>query len=60
MDYKIIETTRSEALESKVRELLAQGWELQGGVSIAIWSTPTNLYDRYDTNYAYCQAMIKP
>ena len=33
MEYKIVESPDADKLTKQVNDLLAQGWELQGGVS---------------------------
>lgn len=38
--YQVVEAQHREQLEEKVMELLAEGWELQGGVSGA-WGQMT-------------------
>ena len=62
MEYKVVKTEARklgnaiDSLESKIRVLLACGWKLQGGISIAV-------EPEYDHNanatYHVAQAMIK-
>jgi hypothetical protein len=50
-DYKVIETTSKESLETQVNYLLSQGWVLQGGVYITQTLTATIR--------VYSQALLK-
>jgi hypothetical protein len=50
-DYDVVVGDKADALESRVKERLRQGWELQGGVSIT--------GDTNTREYRYVQAMIK-
>jgi hypothetical protein len=59
MNYKVVETIESPQLEKAVIELLAQGWELQGGVSVSLAVRPNSDYECGDLDARYCQAMIK-
>jgi hypothetical protein len=47
--YKILEENSSYLLSKKVEELVAGGWDIQGGVAFQ----KGNLHDWY------CQAMVK-
>ena len=49
MEYKIVSSSGSCALERKVNHYLSLGWEIKGGVSIS----------RTDYKFTILQAMIK-
>ena len=51
MKYVLVEEFRKSKFESEVAALLAEGWKLQGGVSIALNPQTNNTY--------YAQALIK-
>lgn len=58
MEYKIIETTDSTDLNRQVTEHLQQGWQLHGGVAIAVYVTEDR--DGYTCVRAvYVQALVK-
>lgn len=50
MKYKLVVREGTRSMEEAVNEMLKEGWELQGGVSVS----RLNNY-----NEMYCQAMIK-
>jgi hypothetical protein len=50
MQYIILQDTRSESLAWEVTAKLAEGWTLQGGVSVAVAPGGYNLF---------AQAMVK-
>lgn len=56
MEYKVVYGDKAQALETKVNELLASGWKLQGGVT-----TSLNNNDDKGGNVSviFAQAMIK-
>ncbi len=49
MKYKIVKGHSSEDLETKIYLMLAEGWKLQGGVSVYLTYGGTKLF----------QAMVK-
>jgi hypothetical protein len=53
MSYKVIETNSIEDLEEKVRDLLVNGWKLEGGVSVCAYISNVGL----DCNFYYYQAL---
>jgi hypothetical protein len=53
MEYQVVEGYTTTTLEKNVNKLLADGWELWGGVSVAHRST----YE--DNEYSYAQAMVR-
>lgn len=50
MEYKILETACKDALAKEVNALIADGWAVQGGVSISV--------NYYGGRY-YAQAMVR-
>lgn len=38
MQYKVVERSKAEALAIDVTALLAEGWKLEGGVSVCAWA----------------------
>ena len=53
MEYKIVNANCTEYLEEKVNELIKDGWQLQGGVSISLSESDDYMY------FDCAQAMIK-
>lgn len=51
MEYKILTNTDKKALAKIVSEYLKKGWELQGGVALAVNSK---------NDIAFAQALINP
>lgn len=49
MKYQVVSSANLETLESRINQLISEGWELQGGVSVSIW--------KYAVRYA--QAVYK-
>ena len=56
MEYKVAYGDTAQALETKVNELLTQGWKLQGGVTASL-----NNNDDQGGNVSviFAQALIK-
>ncbi|UZR93326.1 DUF1737 domain-containing protein [Chondrinema litorale] len=52
VDYKIISSSNPKYVEKEVKRLLAEGWELQGGISIGE-------VNRGGTMDSFCQAVVK-
>lgn len=52
IDYKIISSSNPRFVEKEVKRLLAQGWELQGGVSMGD-------VNRGGTMDGFSQAIVK-
>lgn len=46
MEYCVIENGNRLVFEKLVKDALADGWELQGGVSISHQSSTTRLYSQ--------------
>lgn len=65
MDYKIIETSSVAMLESSVREMIKDGWQPIGGLSVtqelcdATKHVGNNACTLYDAGFTYAQAMVK-
>lgn len=38
MEYQVVEANSAKALQQAVQEFLDQGWELQGGLSVATYA----------------------
>lgn len=57
MDYIIHSANNKADLCAAVRESIAEGWELQGGVSLAVYFDNEPGY--YVPHEIYCQAMIR-
>ena len=51
MKYTIVNEWRQEVFESKVQDLLEEGWKLQGGVSVAVNGQSNEMY--------FVQALVK-
>jgi hypothetical protein len=51
IDYRVVVAKSAEELAGKVKKLLARGWELQGGDSVAVSSNPYVC--------EYCQSLIR-
>jgi hypothetical protein len=47
VDYRVLKSLTSDKLETQVNDLIAKGWQPQGGVSLS------------STGDWYCQAMVK-
>ena len=57
-EYMIVDLEDYEEFIKMVNDLLQNGWELVGGVSIAmVGFSPVGV--RVDPNMRYCQALIK-
>ena len=52
IDYKIISSSNPRFVEKEVKRLLAEGWALQGGVSMGE-------VNRGGTMDGFCQALVK-
>jgi len=50
MTYHIVEAQSAAQLQEKVQELIDQGWQPQGGISVATYAAGT---------WWYYQAMVK-
>ncbi len=50
MDYLVVEAKSAADLQERVRGLIAEGWEPQGGLSVATYSAG---------NWWYYQAMVR-
>lgn len=50
MTYLIVEANSAEGLQMKVQQYILEGWELQGGISVATYGA---------NRWWYYQAMIK-
>ncbi len=60
MDYKVVFETSVEVLESKVRDLLRNGWEPIGGVSVSeTLEHDVGVFNRDEYSMSFVQAMIK-
>jgi hypothetical protein len=53
MRYEVVIADCQYTIERLVNEKLAEGWELQGGVSMAI------TYDDHEWTHWYAQAIVK-
>lgn len=51
--YKIVHGTSSTEVAQKVEEAMAQGWQVQGGVSMSLYETEEKL-ERF-----YAQAVVR-
>lgn len=63
MHYKVITAATTKAIEEKVISALAEGWELQGGVSgfavLQMESVEWSKKEELVAEYTFAQAMIK-
>lgn len=60
MEYQIIECFDTEELSKVINDLIDQGWEPLGGVSVSCWHDEGNdCYRNSNTYYTCVQAMIK-
>ncbi len=56
MEYKVAYGDTAQTLETKVNELLTQGWKLQGGVTTSL---NNNDAEGGNVSVIFAQAMIK-
>lgn len=53
-EYHIISENSQKAVERQVNNMIANGWQCQGGVSVALAISPGG-----GSYYEYAQAMVK-
>lgn len=53
MDYKIAYSETTEGLQNKIKTLLAEGWQLQGGVFVERY------FDNASSKNRFYQALTK-
>jgi hypothetical protein len=58
-DYAVVCGENRDELEELVKEWLAKGWTVQGGVAVAVWYAPTSLQGGGVTHSLFAQTMIK-
>jgi hypothetical protein len=63
MEYKIVSRQGDRELEAAVNELIAEGWQPLGGVSVVVlhqtWENERKGYTESDTQWVYSQAMTR-
>lgn len=61
MEYMITEAESATELQAQVCGLVAEGWEPQGGVSVAVlhttWTNDRKGYEESSTMWLYAQAL---
>jgi hypothetical protein len=60
LEYYCVISDKPHTLDDNVNEKLAQGWELQGGVSVCAIITPFGTEKEPDIWFNYAQAMVRP
>ena len=58
MQYEIVSGSNPEEVKQRVNQLLAEGWELHGHLSVIPFSVHSDEGARYDYN-VYTQALVK-
>jgi hypothetical protein len=59
IDYAVVCGENRDELEELVKEWIAKGWTVQGGVSVAVWYAPTSLQGGGVTHSLFAQTVIK-
>lgn len=59
IEYFTVISNKPYTLDENVNAKLAQGWELQGGVSVCVTITPFGTEKEPDIWFHYAQAMIR-
>lgn len=60
MKYQVAYAGNQTDLSTRVNQLLAEGWSLQGGVSVTSLSYHNARDDFWETTWEYNQAMCLP
>ena len=60
LEYYTVISDKPHTLDDNVNEKLAQGWELQGGVSVCAIITPFGNEKSPDIWFTYAQAVVRP
>jgi hypothetical protein len=58
IDYTILSAQTSHDLEELVKQHLAEGWQPQGGASVAAYES-TMGPSQFEDVHRFCQAMVK-
>jgi hypothetical protein len=58
-DYKIVTNTQHTVVEAEVKELLAEGWKLAGGISVVYKHEHGEHREHVNGHLVYAQAMEK-
>lgn len=61
--YHLVQSDHVDTLEDQVNKKLAEGWQVQGGVSVCVVRVPKMMEGNPDIGdahwYTYLQAMVK-
>jgi hypothetical protein len=60
LEYFTVISDKPHTLDDNVNAKLAQGWQLQGGVSVSGVITPFGTEKSPDIWWMYAQAMVRP
>jgi hypothetical protein len=60
LEYYTVISDKPHTLDDNVNAKLAQGWQLQGGVSVGGIITPFGTKESPDIWWMYAQAMVRP
>ena len=59
-EYNTVVSDSPQGLDAKVNEKLAEGWQLQGGVSVSPIVMQSQDEENPDIWFTYAQAVVRP